>query len=73
MGFKWKRGEKAAIAKLAGIAPCNFYEIVNRKRRVSVNRARLLEHVSGVVLGRPIFWVDWLDNETTKHPAFKPL
>ena len=69
----WEYGQRAAIAKLAGIDMSNLYAILARKRKVSLQRARLLQNVSGVVLGRPISWIDWVSNDTTTHLAFSPL
>jgi len=69
MGF-WHRGQRSEIADRAGISRAQFSEILHRKRRVSYRRAKLLEDVSGQVLGYPIPCVEWLENETTAHPAF---
>jgi hypothetical protein len=75
MSFFRRRGDKAAIAKEAGISPNHFYEILARKRGVSKERAVDLELASGKILGTPIGWDEWLFNKISKHPAFegKPI
>jgi hypothetical protein len=70
MNNYWKRGQKTALAKKAGIQYPHLWEILNRKRGVGRDRAILLEKASEQILDRPIPFRDWLFNTTTDHRAF---
>lgn len=66
----WRHGQRARLAFITGISRSNLSEILYRKRRVSQERARLLETCSGEVLATSIKWEVWINNQTTDHPAF---
>ena len=66
----WSRGEKTAVAEIAGIEPTHLYEILARKRGVGKEKARELEAASEKVLGYPIPFDAWIFNRETAHPAF---
>ena len=66
----WNYGEKARVARAAGIRHHHLTEIINGDRGVSVQMARKLEAASITVLGlrRAIPAACWLGLE--HHPAF---
>lgn len=68
----WRPGERAALARCAGIAPHNLSATLHRRRAVSKERAYALEAASAKTLGekRSIRADHWLYNEITTHPAF---
>ena len=66
----WKEGQKQKLAKATGIPFPHLSEILHRRRGVSGKRAKMLELVSGKILGHPIPLLDWLFNKETTHPAF---
>ena len=63
-------GDASNLAKLSGMKRQHIYEILHRKRGVSMERAKLLEQVAHK-LGISIPWHAFLMNKTTGHPAFK--
>lgn len=67
----WKPGQRAQIAKHAGIKLQHLSEILHRKRGVSQMRSVQLQKASSIVLGeRMIPWTEWVCNKVTAHPAF---
>ena len=68
-GF-WKPGERREISELSGISLQHLSEILHRKRSVGKHRARMLEDITTIVLGKPIPLEDWIFNSSTTHPAF---
>jgi hypothetical protein len=70
MPLFWKKGQKSALAKAAGIPLAHLSNILHRDRGVSPKRARLLEEKSAEILGWAIPWTEWVCNDTTTHPAF---
>ena len=66
----FKRGEKATLAREAGIKFSNLSGILSRKRKVSKEMAIHLAMISERVLEEQIPWDDWLFNQTSSHPAF---
>ena len=69
----WTPGQAGEIARLLGLRENYVYAILRRQKGVSVERAKILEQGSKAVLHFAIPWTDWIQNKTTRHPAFKPL
>ena len=65
----WSVGERAKIARMAGMKPHHLCEVLYRRRTVSKDRAKLLEAAS-TKLGCTVPFEDWLFNVSTRHPAF---
>lgn len=69
----WKRGQKAKVAKIAGIEPQFLNDILTRRRPCPGERAILLERATRDVLGFSIAAEDWILNGSTRHPYFSPI
>jgi len=65
----WQHGLKQMVCEVAGLRKAYFCDVLNRRRKVSEERARLLES-SCSSLGIDIPKDVWLSNMVTKHPAF---
>lgn len=70
--MKWKKGQRAKIADLAGISQQNFSDILHRKRRCSkLEKATILSAASDEILGvDEISWIDFLDSYGTLNEYF---
>ena len=69
----WKHGQKAQLAKAAGIRPQFFNDILSRRRKCPPRAAIELEDASTGILGYKVSAVDWLQNQQSPHPIFQPL
>ena len=69
----WKRGQRAEVARAAGISRFNLSDILHRRKGVSPARAIKLEEASEAILGEAIPRIAWVYNRTTKHPAFSKV
>ena len=72
MAKYWEINEKGRLAEEIGISRQYLSDILARRRRVSVSRAKALQYASAMVLGieRAIPWAVWAD-PMAEHPAFK--
>lgn len=66
----WERGEKAQLAKSAGISSCYLSDILAGRRKISLAVAKLLEEKAREVLDKDIPWTAWIQNDITDHEAF---
>jgi DNA-binding transcriptional regulator YdaS (Cro superfamily) len=67
----WKHGQKKALAQMAGVSQSYLSDVLNRRKAVSYGRACYLEKQCKV-LGMPdLTALVWLENMSTRHPAFK--
>lgn len=66
----WKRGQRSELADLADIRRSHLSDILHRRKEAGKAQAIMLEKMSGIVLGYPIPFKDWLFSKSTKHPAF---
>lgn len=61
----WPEGAISATARKLGIRAKTLSGIINRRLTPRLARAKALQKVTGVS------WWEWMDNKTSKHPAFK--
>ena len=60
----WDAGEKAVVAEYIGISPQNFSDIIHRNRGVGYQRAKKLAFFTNIPVN------EWMENRTSRHPAF---
>lgn len=65
----WKRGQKIAFARAAGVSRSYFSDVIHKRKSVGLKRALAFEALSVKITYKKIGWKHWY-NETTKHPAF---
>jgi hypothetical protein len=68
----WITGEKKRLCEETGVSPQMLSDILARRRRVSIDRAKVLFWGSAMVLGpdRAIPWQVWID-PLAEHEAFR--
>ena len=67
----WCHGEISRVARYAQISPKYLSDILARRKGVSLAMAVKLDCASARVLCIRIDWCTWINNQTSKHPAFK--
>lgn len=67
----WNKGEKQALAELAGISPGYLSNVLARRHRVGADLAVKLEEACAA-LRIPIKREDWVFNKETDNPYFGP-
>ena len=68
----WSGRDLIMLATLCVMQKCHVKAIIDRKRGVSVKKAKVLEEMAAV-LGKDVPWTAWVDNQNTEHVAFKQL
>jgi plasmid maintenance system antidote protein VapI len=65
----WRRGEKRALAELAGISQQHLSNLLHRRTRATPELALRLES-SARTIGKQISRTDWIYTKETDHPLF---
>ncbi len=70
----WEKGEKKRVSNAAGIRIQHLSAYLARRASPGKKRARQLTNAGILVLGeeRAPRFTDWIDNGSTRHPAFAP-
>ena len=62
-------GSQIKIAKKLGVSRQYMSDLINRRRRVSYERAKILEAACAEV-GMAVSWQDWIENHISTNPIF---
>jgi hypothetical protein len=69
----WGPRDLAVLALVTGMQKCHLQAIIDRKRGVSVKKAKLLAAETAAICAKDVPWTAWVDNKETDHKAFKKL